>query len=223
MLRRGGEAGRPREGGAGVGVGCGLKRVTTSSCFGGRGWGTRGAAPGFCRSSLRRFRFSEGWESSAAAGGFGGPRWQTWACGVGLKMSLFSCPFGPFSPLSGGEEALSTCRPDSARGCGFGSAMPYSPPLQQQVKHWREGEKKRREKNAWLFLIALQPGSGGLRAILNRGLRCKVQLNVCSCSAVRRQRDFLDEQSKLGDRGDTVQPPTASCRVGVPGELRGRE
>lgn len=96
-------------------------------------------------------------------------------------------------------------------------------PYSNRLNTGGRGKKKRREKNAWLFLIALQPGSGGLRAILNRGLRCKVQLNVCSCSAVRRQRDFLDEQSKLGDRGDTVQPPTASCRVGVPGKLGGRE
>ena len=69
MLRRGGEAGRPREGGVGVGVGCGLKRVPTSSCDGGRGWGKRGAAPGFCRSSLRRFRFSEDWEALVDRGG----------------------------------------------------------------------------------------------------------------------------------------------------------
>lgn len=37
-------------------------------------------------------------------------------------------------------------------------------------------KKKKREKNAWLFLIALQRGSGRLRVILNRGLCRGVQL-----------------------------------------------
>lgn len=91
MLRRGGEAGRPREMGVGVGVGCGLKRVHIFVRRGERMGEAR------CGSGLLP-QLPAQVSLLGGLGGFGGPRWRTWACGVGLKMSLFSCPFGPFSP-----------------------------------------------------------------------------------------------------------------------------